>query len=132
MKQRGRQSVDAQNAVQPLREVPQPPHYLDEIARELWEQITADAAFKKAALPLLESYVSAYARMRKYQKLHDELITQGKDGEGYDYEGIDLFNGLIAKEANLLNSTATKLRITPSSERKEGRKAPIGPAPWEQ
>lgn len=138
MKQRGRQSKDGAAAVAPLVERPPPPEHLGEIAAELWQACVDDnvpSYFRRESLPILEAYCIAYERMRRAQAIYNQKLAEAEDGQGLDYQGIGLFRDLAAKESSLMNSCATKLRLTPQSmySAKKGKDAGnVGPKPWEQ
>lgn len=130
MKQRGRQSAEGENAVQGLK--PEPPGHLAEVAAELWREILEEQDIKRALLPILEAYCSAFARYRAFEARIELVLKQSEDGQGTDYEGLSTYQALLTKEAMLMNSCAIKLGITADKRAPKGARGAGGPKPWEQ
>jgi phage terminase small subunit len=88
-----------------------PPEHLTESQRKLWVAVVATKPaewFKADSAPVLEAYCQAVDNYRRTQQALDE--TQALDLAQYK-----TLSELSAKQASLVSSLATKLRLTPQS-----------------
>lgn len=115
---------------------PEPPEHLTPAQADLWRTITeAKSAdwFAVEALPLLEAYVRAIEQHRRISDAVDAF-----SGDLSDPDMIKALNKLHAmqeRQANLIQSLATKMRLTQQSRWQPSTAAvkseAKGSRPWE-
>jgi phage terminase small subunit len=108
----GRQSVTALSVapVAPWARIEPPPH-LTESQRKLWADVVATKPaewFKADSAPVLETYCQAVDNYRRTQQALDETPA-------LDLAQYRTLSDLSSKQAALVASLATKLRLTPQS-----------------
>jgi phage terminase small subunit len=130
MLQRGRRSAAA--AVLPIKAVnrPEPPKHLTPAEAAVWlatvDGMRADW-FLGPSSPLLEAYCGAVVMARSLRAELRKLSVEDKQ--------FGPLAAAHAREIKTMSSLATRLRLTPQSNRqstRDGRVATWGPKPWDR
>lgn len=143
MLQPGRKAGAALATVAPaLMELPEPPENLTEPQADVWRTVVASKPvdwFLPDTLPLLSAYCKATVEHQRVSALLDAFNCEClKDEDGAALERYDKLTKLQDRQARLMMSLATKMRLTQQSRyradeahgvaRKAGRARPWGPA----
>lgn len=139
MKQRGRQSVAAQNQIitnidsAVLDRVPrQPaPHDLTDEETEVWASVVNSEAadwFTPSSAPLLTQYCRHVIQSRRIA----ELIEKATSDPALDVKDYQRLLDMQRGESAALGTLAQKMRISPHSQTNHrGNKKPSSRKPWE-
>lgn len=117
----------------PLR--PEPPETLNEEESAIWRKITLTKPpewFEADTQPLLESYCKAITFQRRVVAELEQENTAGKS-----LTELDTLQKMVDRNAKLLASLATKMRLTPQSRYQPksaataNNRAGAGSRPWQ-
>lgn len=96
----------------PVRGVPDPPDYFDEVACQVWRvnaaEVHRQGLLYVTDLPVLEIYCCAVSMVRYAKKMIDELLAAGKD--------ITKWFKIWKESAEVVNRTGGKFGFSPADK----------------
>ena len=114
-----------------------PPKSLTARQKDLWKEIVSSKPaswFDRSTAPLLSGYVKAIASHETLGSRSDEIEATLADGGG-DLKTLNKIHAMIERQARLIQTFATKLRLTQQSRYTATTAAVMsskasGPRPW--
>jgi hypothetical protein len=116
-----------------------PPKSLTTRQKELWKEITLSKPaswFDRSTAPLLSGYVKAIASHEFLASQSDAIEATLAEGDG-DLKTLNRIHAMIERQARLIQTFATKLRLTQQSRYTAATASVIagkasGARPWDE
>jgi hypothetical protein len=116
-----------------------PPKSLTARQKELWKEIVLSKPaswFDRSTAPLLAGYVRSIAS-HEFLASQSDAIEAALDDGGGDLKTLNRVHAMIERQARLIQTFATKLRLTQQSRYTAATAAVIsskasGPRPWDE